>query len=108
GQKAHAEIIRPENLVVTAVPTSQPETKDSEFHVKPSSDGMGAVSQKTILPPTTIPAAPEVEPMSLDAANEPLPAAKSTIVADPMKRTVVAKPKNTSASDDDELLDLDQ
>lgn len=69
GQQAHAEIVRPENLMVSAVPE---ENKDSGVLVKPVPQQTGAAT-KPIKPPTAIPKAPVVEPGALDAADEPIP-----------------------------------
>jgi len=69
GQAAHAEIVRPENLMISAVP-EEAETRDSEFLVKPVAAQAGAGSIK---PPTAIPKAPAMEPATLDGADEPIP-----------------------------------
>jgi molecular chaperone DnaK len=67
GLQAHAEIVRPENLMVSAVPE---ENRDAEVLVKPAPQKAGAAP---IRPPTAIPKAPDVEPAALDAADEPIP-----------------------------------
>jgi molecular chaperone DnaK len=70
GQEAHAEIVRPENLVVSAVPE---DTRDADFLVKPAAGTGGIGIRPTIKPPTAIPRGPEIEPAALDAAEEPIP-----------------------------------
>jgi hypothetical protein len=73
GQEAHAEIVRPENLVVSAVPDASREADDGDFLVKQAAAIAGSVVQKRILPPTAIPKPPVIEPAALDAADEPIP-----------------------------------
>ncbi len=73
GQKAHAEIVRPENLLVSAVPDAGRESDDADFLVKQAAAVAGSVQQKRILPPTAIPKAPVIEPGTLDGADEPIP-----------------------------------
>lgn len=70
GQEAHAEIVRPENLLVSAVPD---ESREAEVHVKPLGSKSAIAKQAAIKPPTAIPESAPVEPGLLDAADEPIP-----------------------------------
>lgn len=72
GQAARAEIVRPENLMVSAVPEEK-ESRDEEFLVKPTAPKSGIAARGPIKPPTAIPKAPAIEPAALDAADEPIP-----------------------------------
>jgi molecular chaperone DnaK len=69
GLEAHAEIVRPENLVVSAIPEESPDA-EVEFRPPPPQAGYAVTP---IQPPTTIPKSPEIEPAALEAADEPIP-----------------------------------
>ncbi len=115
GQEAHAEIVRPENLVVSAVP----EETIEDFLVKSSTQISGEAPLRPIQPPTAIPQLPVAEPGELDAAEEvsiqrkPLPPVLPLpLPATPAVRKPTASPKGKtlapSLAADDEVLDLDQ
>lgn len=69
GQEARAEIVRPENLLVSAVPEDHRE----DFQVKPAVRATGSIAPTPIRPPTAIPDMPIAEPGELEAADEPIP-----------------------------------
>ncbi len=71
GQQAHAEIVRPENLTISAIPEESRE--DAEVRVKAAAPKSGVAKRAPIKPPTFVPKRQEVEPAGLDAADAPIP-----------------------------------